>query len=189
MKKNLYNFILNNLIGWKIKGNKTLSKNIVKKAVMITVPHTHWLDFYLGILIRGAIGFKSSYLAKSELFFFPIGKFLKWTGGVPVDRSSKNNLVKQISDIFKKRNEFRLSLSPEGTRKRVDKLKTGFYYIALEAKVPIILMTLDYKNKQTLISEPFYPTNNKDADFNYINNYFYGVVGKVKEYSFFEKNN
>ena len=60
MKKNLYNFILNNLIGWKIKGNKTLSKNIVKKSVIITVPHTHWLDFYLGILIRGAIGFKSS---------------------------------------------------------------------------------------------------------------------------------
>ena len=113
---------------------------------------------------------------------------MKWTGGVPVDRKSKNNLVFQIAKIFKSNKEFRLSLAPEGTRKRVKSLKTGFYYIAKESNVPIILMTLDYQNKQSLISEPFYPSDNKEKDFEYINEYFYGVIGKVEEYSFFKNN-
>ena len=188
MKKTVYNFILKRLIGWKIKGNTNLSKNSINKLVIITVPHTHWLDFYMGILLRGSIGFKSNFLAKKELFFFPLSIFLKWTGGVPVDRKSKNNLVFQIAKIFKSNKEFRLSLAPEGTRKRVKSLKTGFYYIAKESNVPIILMTLDYQNKQSLISEPFYPSDNKEKDFEYINEYFYGVIGKVEEYSFFKNN-
>ena len=187
MKKTVYRLILK-LIGWKITGNKTLSKDTIKKAVIITVPHTHWLDFYLGILIRGSIGFKSNYLAKKELFIFPLNIILRWTGGVPVDRKSSNNLVKQIVNIFNSKDEFRLSLAPEGTRKKVEKLKSGFYYIALESKVPIFLMTLDFKNKKTLISEPFYPSGNKESEFNYIESYFHGVVGKVKEYSFYKKN-
>ncbi len=187
MKKTVYRLILK-LIGWKITGNKTLSKDIIKKSVIITVPHTHWLDLYLGILIRGSIGFKSNYLAKKELFIFPLNIILRWTGGVPVDRKSSNNLVKQIVNIFNSKDEFRLSLAPEGTRKKVAKLKSGFYYIARESKVPIFLMTLDFKNKKTLISEPFYPSGNKELDFNYIESYFHGVVGKVKEYSFYKKN-
>ena len=97
-------------------------------------------------------------------------------------------MVKQIVNIFNSKDEFRLSLAPEGTRKKVEKLKSGFYYIALESKVPIFLMTLDFKNKKTLISEPFYPSGNKESDFNYIESYFHGVVGKVKEYSFYKKN-
>ena len=94
MKKVIYNFILKYLIRWKIEGDSFSSLNSLKKSVIITAPHTHWVDFYLGILIRGALDFKSSYLAKKELFIFPLGVFLKWTGGVPVNRSSNNNLVK-----------------------------------------------------------------------------------------------
>ena len=126
MKKIIYSFILKYIVGWKIEGNKTLSQDTIKKSVIITVPHTHWLDFYLGILIRGSIGFKSNYLAKKELFVFPLNIFLKWTGGVPVDRKSNNKLVDQIVNIFNSKKEFRLSLAPEGTRKKVDKLKSGF---------------------------------------------------------------
>ena len=81
-----------------------------------------------------------------------------------------------------------MSLAPEGTRKKVDKLKSGFYYIAKESKVPVFLMTIDFENKKSLISEPFYPTANKKADFDYIEKYFDGVIGKVKEYSFYKKN-
>lgn len=188
MKKIIYSFILKYIVGWKIEGNKTLSQDTIKKSVIITVPHTHWLDFYLGILIRGSIGFKSNYLAKKELFVFPLNIFLKWTGGVPVDRKSNNKLVDQIVNIFNSEKEFRLSLAPEGTRKKVDKLKSGFYYIAKESKVPVFLMTIDFENKKSLISEPFYPTANKKADFDYIEKYFDGVIGKVKEYSFYKKN-
>ena len=187
MKKIIYKLILK-FIGWKIEGNINVSKDTIKKSVIITVPHTHWLDFYLGILIRGSIGFKSNYLAKKELFIFPLNIILKWTGGVPVDRKSNNNLVNQIVEIFNSKDEFRLSLAPEGTRKKVKKLKTGFYYIAIDSNVPIFLMTLDFKNKKTLISEPFYPTGDKESDFDYIESYFDGVIGKVKENSFFKKN-
>ena len=97
-------------------------------------------------------------------------------------------MVNQIVEIFNSKDEFRLSLAPEGTRKKVKKLKTGFYYIAIDSNVPIFLMTLDFKNKKTLISEPFYPTGDKESDFDYIESYFDGVIGKVKENSFFKKN-
>lgn len=77
-----------------------------------------------------------------------------------------------------------LSLAPEGTRQKVSKFKTGFYYIAKEAGIPIIMITMDYSNKQSLISDPFYPTKNFKDDLNFIESFFDGVEGKVKEYSF-----
>ena len=89
-----------------------------------------------------------------------------------------------IAGLFKVNNEFRISLSPEGTRSKVDKFKTGFYYIAKTAKVPIIMITMDYKNRSSLISDPFFTTDDIAKDFNYIEGFFDGVVGKIEEYSF-----
>jgi len=184
MKKNLSRLILFRLFGWEIKGNKDLSKSSVKKVVIISAPHTHWYDFFLGLLIKGSIGFESYFLAKKELFFFPVSSILKFFGGIPVNRSSKSNLVQAIADLFKVNNEFRVSLSPEGTRSKVDKFKTGFYYIAKTAKVPIIMITMDYKNRSSLISDPFFTTDDIVKDFNYIEGFFDGVVGKIEKYSF-----
>ena len=124
-------------------------------------------------------------IAKKELFFFPINIILKMLGGVPVDRSSKQNKVDQIADMFLEKDEFRVALSPEGTRQRVEKFKTGFYYIAKKANVPIIMFTLNFKSKEILISNPFYTTNDMKADFNFIESFFDGVEGKVKELSFY----
>ena len=76
-----------------------------------------------------------------------------------------------------------MALAPEGTRKKVDKWRTGFYYIAKTANVPIVMFTLDYKNKINHFSEPFYPTNDKDSDFKFMRDFYKGVVGKVPEYS------
>lgn len=187
MIKIISKIVLHWIIGWKITGNINLSKNIIKKAVLISAPHTHWFDFFLGLLLKGSIGFKSNFLAKKELFIFPTSFFLNFCGGIAVNRSSKNNLVQQIVNMFSQKKEFRISLSPEGTRKRVDKFKTGFYFIAKEAKVPIIMITMDYENKNSLISEPFYPTENIEKDFIFIENFFSGVVGKIKANSFYIK--
>ena len=184
MKNKVYSFILTNIIGWKIKGNLTLSKNKFKKAIIIAAPHTHWLDLFLGILIRGSIGFKSNFIAKKELFFFPLNIFLKLIGGVPVNRSKKNNTVNEIVNIYNNKEELIISLAPEGTRKKVSKFKTGFYYIAKEANIPIIMITMDYSNKQSLISNEFYPTRNSKNDLSFIENFFDGVEGKIKEFSF-----
>tara|TARA_B100001093_G_C26354415_1_gene811707 strand:- start:56 stop:631 length:576 start_codon:yes stop_codon:yes gene_type:complete len=184
MKRRIYNLILNNIFGWEIKGNLTLSKEKIKKAILIAAPHTHWLDLFLGILIRGSIGFKSNFIAKKELFFFPFNILLRLIGGVPVNRSKKNNTVNEIANIFNNKNEFRISLAPEGTRQKVSKFKTGFYYIAKEANVPIIMITMDYSNKQSVISDPFYPKDNFKNDMNFIESFFDGIEGKIKEFSF-----
>jgi 1-acyl-sn-glycerol-3-phosphate acyltransferase len=170
-------------LGWKVVGNTSFSKDIVKKAVLIAVPHTSWHDFYIGVLLRKVVGVKSNFVAKKELFIWPFGYYFKAIGGAALDRSSGQNKVQAIANLFKDREEFRLALAPEGTRKKVAEWKTGFYYIAKAANVPIIMFTLDFKNKQNCISEPFYPTDDMEADFKFMKGFFEGVVGKIPEYS------
>lgn len=179
----LAKFIYYKILGWKLVGNTTFSKDQIKKAVIIAAPHTSWHDFYIGILLRSVTGVKTNFIGKKSLFAFPFGWFFKVLGGAPVNRSSNKNQVQEIANIFKEKNEFRLAMSPEGTRKKVEKWRTGFYYIAKEAQVPIIMFTLDFENKQNKISEPFYPTNDTEADLQFIRKFYKGVKGKIHEYS------
>lgn len=179
-------FIFTKIMRWRISGNINFSKDSLKKAVIIAAPHTSWHDFYVGVLARTAIGIKSKFIAKKEIFFFPFSIILKKIGGVSVDRSAKHNTVEQVAEMFANEKEFRVALSPEGTRRKVSKFKTGFYYIAKKANVPIIMFTLNFKDKEILISEPFYTTDNLESDFNHIESFFDGVEGKIKEYSFYK---
>jgi 1-acyl-sn-glycerol-3-phosphate acyltransferase len=179
----LAKFIYFNLLGWKIVGNKNFSQDTVKKAVIIAAPHTTWHDFYIGLLLRKITGTKTNYVGKKELFVWPFGYYFKAIGGKPLDRTSGQNKVEAIAQLFEGEEEFRLTLAPEGTRKKVAKWKTGFYYIAKTANVPIIMFTLDFKNKQNKISEPFYPTDDIEADFKVMRGFFEGVQGKIAHYS------
>jgi 1-acyl-sn-glycerol-3-phosphate acyltransferase len=179
----LANFIFFKIMGWKIVGNKTFSKHSIKKAVIIAAPHTSWHDFYLGLLIRKITNVKTNFVGKKELFKWPFGYYFRAVGGKPLDRTSGQNKVEAIADLFNSEDEFRLTLAPEGTRKKVEKWKTGFYYIAKAANVPIIMFTLDFKNKQTEVSEPFYPTDDIEADFKIMKSFYDGVEGKIKAYS------
>lgn len=179
----LAKFIYFKLLGWKVVGNTTFSKDTIKKAVIIAVPHTSWHDFYIGILLRKVVDIKVNFIGKKELFKGPLGYYLKAVGGRPIDRSSNQNKVQEIANFFDKEEEFRLALAPEGTRKKVDQWRTGFYYMAKAANVPILMFSLDFKNKQNRVSEPFYPTDDKDADFKFMKRFYKGVVGKVKAYS------
>ena len=179
----LAKFIYFKLLGWKVTGNVNMSKEKIKKAVIIAVPHTSWHDFYIGILLRSALGVKTNFVGKKSLFKFPLGWFFKILGGAPVNRFSNENKVGAIAKIFKEKKEFRMAMAPEGTRKKVKEWRTGFYYIAKKAKVPIIMFTLDFENKQNKISAPFYPTDDVKADFKFMHNFYKGVKGKVPEYS------
>ncbi|WP_034058376.1 1-acyl-sn-glycerol-3-phosphate acyltransferase [Lacinutrix jangbogonensis] len=179
----LAKFIYFKLLGWKIVGNTNFSNDTIKKAVIIAVPHTSWHDFYIGVLLRKASGIKTNFVGKKELFKWPLGLYFKSIGGRALDRTPGQNKVEAIAKLFETDGEFRLTLAPEGTRKKVVKWKTGFYYIAKTAKVPIIMFTLDFKNKQNKISEPFYPTDNIEADFEFMHAFYKGVVGKNPEYS------
>ena len=171
------------ILGWKVVGNTNFSKDTIKKAVLISAPHTHNFDFIIGLLLRKVVDLKSNYLGKKELFVWPIGYYFRAVGGVPVDRKNKENKVETIAKLFDDKEEFRLTLAPEGTRSKVDNWRTGFYYIAKKANVPIIMFTLDYQNKQNKVSRPFYPTDNLEEDFKYMKSFFNGVKGKVSKNS------
>lgn len=181
--KALAKFIYYKILGWKIVGNINFSKDTIKKAVIIAAPHTSWSDFFIGIYLRKITGVKTNFIGKKELFKWPFGYYFKSIGGRPVDRTPGQNKVEAIAKLFDGEKEFRLTLAPEGTRKKVEEWKTGFYYIAKAAKVPIIMFTLDFENKQNKISEPFYPTEDKDADFKFMKSFYKDVKGKIPEYS------
>lgn len=171
------------ILGWNAIGNTNFSSDKIKKAVIIAVPHTSWRDFYIGILLRAALDIKTNFVGKKELFVFPIGWFFRILGGAPINRQNSENKVDAIAKLFHERKEFRMAMAPEGTRKKVTEWRTGFYYIAKKAHVPIIMFTLDFENKQNKISEPFYPTDDVKADFEFMHRFFEGVKGKVPENS------
>lgn len=181
MKKKIYEFIFFRLMGWKIEG--TIDKEI-KKCILMVVPHTSWHDFYLGIFTRGIIGLKMNFIGKKELFRFPLGSYFRWMGGEPIDRSGNQNKVEAIAEIFEKKNEFRLAIAPEGTRKKVEKLKSGFYYIALQAGIPIIPVAFNFGEKSVQIGLPNYLTGEYENDLALLVRHFEGVVGKIPKYSF-----
>lgn len=171
------------ILGWKVTGNTNISKNTVKKAIIIAVPHTSWHDFYIAILLRAVLNVKTNFVGKKELFIFPFGYFFKALGGAPINRKSKENIVDAITKLFAEKEEFRMAMAPEGTRKKVTEWRTGFYFIAKRANVPIIMFTLDFENKQNRISEPFYPTDDMEEDFKFMHQFFEGVKGKISKYS------
>jgi len=179
----LAKFIYFKILGWKVVGNTDFSKDEIKKAVIIAAPHTSWHDFYMGVLLRAVLNVKTNFVGKKELFVFPLGWLFRLLGGAPIDRHTKENKVSAIAKLFSEKDEFRMTMSPEGTRKKVEKWRTGFYYIAKEAKVPIIMFTLDFENKQNKISEPFYPTDNIEKDFEFMHAFYKDVKGKIPEYS------
>ena len=181
MKKAIYTFIFYRILGWKIVGTITPE---IKKCVMIVVPHTSWYDFFLGIFTRGIVKLEMHYVAKKELFTFPFGYFFRWTGGTPLNRSKNENKVDAIVKIFEKKEVFRLAIAPEGTRKKVTSWKTGFYYIAKKANIPIIPVAFDFGKKQVVLHPPFTPTDSIEKDTRFLETYFVGVKGKVAENSY-----
>lgn len=178
----MFKWLYYNVCGWTVRGD--FSSDTIKKCIIIAVPHTSWHDFYMGILVRNVLKTKINFIGKKELFKWPFGLLFKALGGAPIDRTPGQDKVKAIAKVFDNKEEFRLTIAPEGTRKKVDKLKTGFYYIALEAKVPIIMVAFDFGKKEHRISKPLYPSGDIDQDMALIHEFFKGAVGKVPEYSF-----
>ena len=176
----LAKFIYYKLLGWKTVGTFP----DVDKCVIIVVPHTSWVDFFLGLLIRKVWNQEINYIGKKSLFDSPFGWFFKWTGGAPIDRSKSNDTVKATAKVFESREVFRLTLAPEGTRKKVTEWKTGFYYIAKEAKVPIVMVAFDFGKREIKVSQPHFPSGDLEKDLKVYKDFYKGVIGKVPEYSF-----
>ena len=172
-------FIFHKILGWKIIGYKKLPD----KCVLIAGPHTHWIDLFLGIAIRNSVGEDIKFIGKEELFFFPFNIIMNFLGGIPVSRNSKTNTVDQISNLIKSKNEFKLAISPEGTRKKVYKWKSGFYYIAKKSNIPVICISLNFKKRIVTFSKPYFLTGNIDKDTEKLKINFKDSIGKIPEYS------
>ncbi len=173
-------YIFHKLLGWKIEGDFDRS---IKKSVVIVAPHTAGYDFIVCSFTRRILKTQINFVAKKALFAWPIGWYFKWMGGEPLERSKSENKVEAITKVFESLDEFRLALAPEGTRKKVEKWKTGYYYIALSAKVPIIPVSLDYPSKTICIGKEFYPTGGIEKDELEIRKFFKGKIGKKPELS------
>lgn len=176
----LARFIYFRVMGWKFYGSWPAG---IKKAVVIVVPHTSWHDFYIGLLVRRILGVEMKFMAKKELFKPPFGWYFRWMGGTPLDRTAGQNKVEAIAAMFREKEEFRLTLAPEGTRKKVKDWKTGFYYIAKTADVPIVMIAFDFGNKLVKVSPPMYTSDDKEWDFEKIREFYKEVTGKVAHYT------
>ena len=161
------------LIGWKVIGDLPWHE---KKYIIIVAPHSSNWDFIIGILARTIVGFDSKFLGKKSLFKAPFGWFFKLMGGYPVDRSKSTNLVDQVVNIYNEHDKFVISIAPEGTRKNVGEWKTGFYHIAVGAKIPIVRSMIDWNKKQVQFFEPFWTTGNIEEDIIKLKSVFYKLA-------------
>mgnify|MGYP000096955673 CR=1 FL=1 len=177
-------FILTKIWGWKIIGKYPHDYD---KFVLIAMPHTSWWDLPLGFLLRSMWKSDVKFIGKDALFKPPHGWLFYWLGGYPVDRSKSHNYVDKVVDIFNSKKRFSIVIAPEGARSKVDKLKSGFYYIAKGANVPIFMIKFDFGKMEVVMSEPFYPSWDKEKDFEFIYKYYEGALGKIPENTFLYK--
>lgn len=165
------------IIGWKLQGEPPK----LKKYVAIAAPHTSGWDVVYGLMAKIIWDIKAKFYGKQELFVFPLGALLRSMGGIPVDRFSKHGVVQQAVEKFNANDEFILAMAPEGTRAYAPVWRKGFYYIALEAKVPIVMYYIDFGNKVIGVGPTFHPTGNYDADIKVIMDFYRPIKGKHPE--------
>lgn len=175
--KKFAGFLLRSM-GWKIEENYPRD---VKQCVIVVGPHTTNWDFVIGRLAFAWYGIKTRILVKKDLFFPPMGWFLRWIGCIPVNRSGANNMTDQAAELFKKHENLFLVFTPEGTRKQNPNWKKGFYYIALKAQVPIYVCYMDYSNKTGGFKQRFDPTGDVEKDIEAIKDMLRPHKGKYPE--------
>ena len=166
------------VLGWTV--TEPMPTHITK-GVIIAAPHTSNWDFPHMMASAWLYRMKLSWLGKHTLFTGPFGWFFKALGGIPVDRSAPNGLVGQVADALHNTERLIVAVPPSGTRAYRDHWKSGFYWIALEAKVPILMSYLDFKTKTSNISGVLEPTGDIHADMDAIRAFYAGREGKYPE--------
>lgn len=148
------------LLGWRMTG--TLPD--LPKFVIIAAPHTSNRDFILGMSLVFAQSIDAKWIGKQELFRGPLGAFFRWLGGIPVDRSSPQGVVEDAIAAFTARDRMVLAIAPEGTRKAVERWKTGFHRIAAGASVPIVCGFFDNARRCVGFGPVVWPTTDLEGD-------------------------
>jgi len=162
------------IIGWR--PGPTIPKEI-PKCIVVAAPHTSNWDFGLFLPLVLALNLHVRVLIKHTLFIGPVSWILRYCGGIPIDRRSARDYVSQMAEQFEKNDTFHLVVTPEGTRSPRTRWKTGFYHMAVAAKVPIILAGIDCDKKSVGVDRIMYPSGDLDADMAEIYAFFDGVRG------------
>jgi 1-acyl-sn-glycerol-3-phosphate acyltransferase len=183
-KPALLSRLLRKLLYWIYRRNGWKAHGVVpfpRKFVLIAAPHTSNWDFLYFIGLTEELGIMPHFMAKNSLFRWPFRNFLFDMGGVSVNRSSPQNYVQQMADEFARRDEFMLTIAPEGSRINNGKWKTGFYQIAMAAKVPIVIGMMDYSTKTGGLGPAIMPTGDYEADMAHITALYRNVVPRHPE--------
>ena len=152
-----------------------------RKFVVIAAPHTSNWDFLYFLALAQKLDVPLCFMGKSSLFRWPFGRFMREMGGIPVDRSGSHNMVDQMIAEFARRTTFMLTIAPEGTRGKVRQWKTGFYHIAMGAKVPLVCGLMDYAKKRGGLGPAIWPTGNYDQDMEKVSAYYRACTPKYPE--------
>jgi len=166
------------LMGWSVDVSPELR---LKKAVVIMAPHTSSSDFWIGRLAYWMLGMKVNFFIKKEMFFFPLGFFIRAMGGISVNRQKSGNLKDEIVRMFSEKENFVLTITPEGTRKLNHNWKRGFYYIATKADVPILFGYIDYKKKIGGIGKQINPSGDFEKDMEIIQAFYADITARYPE--------
>jgi len=165
------------ILGWELN----LQLPPVKKYVLIVYPHTSNWDFILGMLAKWGLGMPLNWVAKDSMFWGPLRPLFIAMGGVPIVRHKSIGFIQKNIDLFNVREQFILGLMPEGTRSKTAGFKSGFYYIANGANVPIVLAYLDYKNKKIGVGEVIIPSGDIQGDFEKIKIFYKNMTGLIPQ--------
>ncbi|SDI26458.1 lysophospholipid acyltransferase family protein [Pseudomonas panipatensis] len=166
--------------GWRIEGRLPA----LDKFVVIGAHHTSNWDFVLFLAAKFVLRLNARWFGKHTIFRWPFGALLRRWGGIPIQRHRKLNTVDQAVQAFRDNREMILILSPEGTRKKVERWKMGFYHIACGAGVPVVLAALDYRDRRIVIGEPFWPSGDEAGDLQQMLAFYRPYVPKKPECAF-----
>jgi 1-acyl-sn-glycerol-3-phosphate acyltransferase len=165
------------LIGWRVVGVFP----DIPKFVLVGAPHTSNWDFPLALLLMYATGVRFKWIGKDSLFRPPFDKLFRRLGGIPVRRDRSSNFVSQIIEAFDRSKRLIIAIAPEGTRSKIAYWKTGFYYMALGAKVPLVLGFIDYGRRQVGVGPFFYPSGDIRSDFCRLRDFYADITGLYPE--------
>jgi 1-acyl-sn-glycerol-3-phosphate acyltransferase len=166
------------LAGWRLEGTMP----DYAKSVIIVGPHTSNWDFIVFMMGSFVLGIRGQWIGKHTIFWGPLGWLFRKLGGIPLNRSASHDLVGQAVKALKESTAMTLVLAPEGTRKKSDHWKSGFYYFALGAGVPILMAYADYSKKTAGIGAELWPTGNVEADLEKIRAFYNGITPRYPEH-------
>jgi 1-acyl-sn-glycerol-3-phosphate acyltransferase len=166
--------LLSSLAGWRIEGNFP----DLRQFVVVVAPHTSNWDFLVGMRAVFALGLRVSFLGKHTLFWWPLSAWLRYMGGIAVDRSAAHGVVEQVVEQFRARPDFLLAVTPTGTRRLGTTWRMGFYHVALGAGVPVVPVAFDYRTREVRIGPALPVTGDLQSDLEPLRRFFTGVQGR-----------